>query len=106
MLKTVNSYKYLGLLFNYNGKFKQAKNDLLVRGTGAMFTVLCKARSFNLRILVHQTRLPYITASLRVRDVACSVEFRLLCLEGSVMSFHPQEVLLAQFSLYMCTKVA
>ena len=52
VLGTVDSYKYLCLLFNYNGVFKQTKNDLLVRGTRAMFTVLCKARSFNLPINV------------------------------------------------------
>ena len=50
VLETVDSYKYLGLLFNYNDMFKQTKNDLLVRGTRAMFTVPCKACSFNLPI--------------------------------------------------------
>ena len=48
ILETVDSWKYLGLLFNYNAKFKQTTNDLRVRGTIAMFTVLCKTLSFNL----------------------------------------------------------
>ena len=50
VLETVDIYKYLGLLFNYNDKFKHTKNDLLVWATRAMFTVLSKARSFNLPI--------------------------------------------------------
>ena len=50
VLETVDSYNDLGLSFNYNRKFKQTKNDLLVGGTRAMFTVLCKARSFNLKL--------------------------------------------------------
>ena len=48
VLDTVDSYKYLSMLFNY--EFKQAKNDLLARATRGMFTVLCKARPFNLPI--------------------------------------------------------
>ena len=36
-LETVDSCKYLGLLLNYNGKLKQAKNNLLVWGSRAMF---------------------------------------------------------------------
>ena len=50
-----------------------------------------------------------IMGSPRDREVACSAsdrqgpEFRILCLEAvsSQSSHHPQEVLLAQFSLYV-----
>ena len=50
-----------------------------------------------------------IVGSLRDREVACSASYRqgsnfgILCLEGSAISLshHPQEVLLAQFSLYV-----
>ena len=39
-----DSYKYLGIIFNYNGKFRVAKQDLLLRGKRAMFSLTTKAR--------------------------------------------------------------
>lgn len=49
-LEVVDSYKYLGLVFNYDSKFSKAKSELYDRGCRAMFALLRKARCFNLPI--------------------------------------------------------
>ena len=49
-LVTTDSYKYLGIIFNYNGKFRLAKQDLLLRGKRAMFALMTKARKLHLPI--------------------------------------------------------
>ena len=36
-LEVVGQYKYLGLIFTYNGKFTEAKKQLVVKGNRAMF---------------------------------------------------------------------
>ena len=38
------NYKYLGLFFNYNGKFNVAKQDLYDRANRAMFALLRKVK--------------------------------------------------------------
>ena len=43
-LEVVTYYKYLGLTFNYNGKFTTAKNKLYEKGNGEMFALLRKRR--------------------------------------------------------------
>ena len=42
-LVNTDSYKYLGIIFNYNGNFRVAKQDLLLRGKRAMFALITKA---------------------------------------------------------------
>ena len=48
-----DSYKYLGIIFNNNGKFRVAKQDILLRGKRAMFALITKARKLHLPIDVH-----------------------------------------------------
>ena len=43
-LEIVRDYQYLGLIFNYNGKFNKAKQKLYEKGSRAMFSLLRKAR--------------------------------------------------------------
>ena len=41
-IEETNTYKYLGVVFSSNGKFEEAKRDLLHRGYKAMFSLLAK----------------------------------------------------------------
>ena len=43
-IEVVSDYQYLGLTFNYNGKFNKAKTKLYEKGNRAMFSLLKKAR--------------------------------------------------------------
>ena len=54
ILDTVDEYNYLGLVFNYNAKFKIAKSYLYQKGCRAMFILLKKARNlaFTLDIML------------------------------------------------------
>ena len=54
ILDTVDEYNYLGLVFNYNAKFKIAKSQLYQKGCRAMFSLIKKARnlSFPLDIML------------------------------------------------------
>ena len=43
-LEIVRDHQYLGLIFNYNGKFIKAKEKLFEKGSRAMFSLVRKAR--------------------------------------------------------------
>ena len=45
-----DSYSYLGILFNYDGKFNKAKCDIFARGNRAIFSLIPKCRQLNLPI--------------------------------------------------------
>ena len=49
-LDVVDHYKYLGLNFNFNGKFTVAKKELYEKGNRAMFSLLRKSRRLQLPI--------------------------------------------------------
>ena len=49
-LVNTDSYKYLGIIFNYNGKFRVTKEDFLLGGKRAMFALITKARKLHLPI--------------------------------------------------------
>ena len=49
-LDVVDHYKYLGLNFNFNGKFTVAKKELYDKGNRAMFSLLRKNRQLQLPI--------------------------------------------------------
>lgn len=49
-LDVVKSYKYLGIIFNYNGSFKIAQKELADNAVRAMFSVLAKGRKLGLPI--------------------------------------------------------
>ena len=49
-LEVVPSFTYLGLLLNYNNDMKNAKTDLSIRGSRAMFSLLKKSNSLNIPI--------------------------------------------------------
>lgn len=49
-LEVVFEYKYLGIIFNYNGNFSKAKKLLYDQGTRAMYALITKARNLNLPI--------------------------------------------------------
>ena len=46
----VGQYKYMGLIFDYNGKFTEAKKQLVVKGNRAMFLLLRKCRQLPLPV--------------------------------------------------------
>ena len=50
VLDRADSYSYLGILFNYDGKFNKAKCDLFARGNRAIFSPIPKRRQLNLPI--------------------------------------------------------
>ena len=49
-LETVQSFKYLGIVFSCNGSYKVALEDLYSRASRAMFALLAKCRKFDLPI--------------------------------------------------------
>ena len=49
-LEVVGQYRYLGLIFNYNGKFTEAKKQLVVKGNRAMFLLIRKCRHLQLPV--------------------------------------------------------
>ncbi len=46
----VEDYKYLGVLFNYNGRFLKGEMELKEQATRAMYSVIRKARKFDLPV--------------------------------------------------------
>jgi len=48
LLEVVDSFKYLGLSFNFNGKFYLCKKHIVSQASRAMFSVLSKGRKHNL----------------------------------------------------------
>ncbi len=48
--EVVDDYKYLGVLFNYNGRFRKGEMELKEQATRAMYSVLGKARKFDLPV--------------------------------------------------------
>ena len=51
-LEVVDEFSYLGILFNYNGKFHKTKARLVEQARRAMFSVVSKARKLNLPISI------------------------------------------------------
>ncbi len=52
-IEVVFEYKYLGIIFNFNGSFVKAKKHLVNLATKAMYGLITKARKFNLPIDLH-----------------------------------------------------
>ena len=50
LLEVQYSYTYLGILFNYNGKFKNAMQKQISQAKRALFSLLAKARKLQLSI--------------------------------------------------------
>ena len=50
VLDRADSYSYLGILFNSDGKFNNAKCDLFARGNRVIFSLIPKYRQLNLPI--------------------------------------------------------
>ena len=48
ILDTVEEYNYLGLVFNYNAKFKIAKSHFYQKGCRAIFALLKRSRNLSL----------------------------------------------------------
>ena len=49
-IEVVDNYKYLGLLFNYNGRFRVGELELKERASRAMYSLIGKCRKFDLPI--------------------------------------------------------
>ena len=47
-VEVVENYKYLDLLFNYNGKFRKGELDIKEQATKALYSVIGKCRKFDL----------------------------------------------------------
>ena len=63
-LEIVRDYQYLGLIFNYNGKFDKAKQKLYEKGSRAMFSLLRKASCLFLPLDVLVKLLNHIVAPI------------------------------------------
>ena len=50
LLEICSDYLYLGVKFNYNGKFSKAQQELFDKGNRAMFSILKRSRQLNLPI--------------------------------------------------------
>lgn len=51
-LEIVDEFSYLGVLFNYNGRFCKAKKRIIEQARKAMFSIVKKARKLNLPISI------------------------------------------------------
>ncbi len=49
-IEVVEDYKYLGLTFNYNGRFRKGELELKEQATRAMYTLVGKCRKFVLPV--------------------------------------------------------
>ena len=47
-LEVVDSFKYLGIMFNFNGTFNMCKKDLSEQASKVMFFLLSKCQSFSI----------------------------------------------------------
>lgn len=70
-LEVTDTYKYLGILFNYNGSFKIGMKELFEQSSKAMFSLMSKCRTLNLPIdiqldLFDKTVVPIITYGCEV----------------------------------------
>ena len=70
-LEIVRDYHYLGLIFNYIGKFNKAKHILYEKGSRAMFSLLRKARCLFLSLevllkLFNHIVVPIITSGCKI----------------------------------------
>lgn len=50
IIDIVDDYKYLGIIFQYNGKFSRAQKHLYDQASKAMFSLIAKSRKFSLPI--------------------------------------------------------
>lgn len=48
--EVVEDYKYLGLTFNYNGRFRKGELELKEQATRAMYSLVGKCRKFDLPV--------------------------------------------------------
>ena len=76
LLQHVSSYKYLGINFNFNGKFNNGVKDLKDQGRRAMFSLLQKSRHLQLDIsvqleLFNSLVRPIITYGCEVWGYSC-----------------------------------
>lgn len=49
-IEVVSEYKYLGLTFNYNGRFRRGELELKQQATRAMYALIGKSRKFDLPV--------------------------------------------------------
>ncbi len=49
-IEVVEDYKYPGVLFSYNGRFRKGEMELKEQATRAMYSVIGKARKFDLPV--------------------------------------------------------
>ncbi len=49
-MEVVDDYKYLGVLFSYNGRFRNGEMELKEQATRAMYLIIGKAKKFDLPV--------------------------------------------------------
>ena len=49
-IEVVEDYKYLGILFNYNGRFRKGELELKEQATRAMYSLIGKCRKFDMPV--------------------------------------------------------
>ena len=117
LLEHVSSYKYLGITFNFNGKFNNGVKELKVQGRRAMFSLLQKSRHLHLDIsvqieLFNSLVRPILTYGCEVWGYACLDIVESSQLEFLKYSLHVKKVHLTALYMvklanihfiYMCT---
>ncbi len=82
-IETVSEYKYLGILFNYNGRFRIGQLELKKRATRAMYSLIGKCRKHDLPVdlqleLFNTTVLPIMTYACEIWGCNIDRELRQL----------------------------
>ncbi len=49
-IEVVGDYEYLGILFNYNGRFRKGKLELVRQATRALYSVIGTSRKYDLPV--------------------------------------------------------
>ena len=94
-IEVVADYKYLGLLFNYNGRFRKGELELKETATRAMYSLISKCRKFDLPVdlqleLFNATVLPILTYACEVwgYHIAKELEYMYMRFLKQVLGVH------------------
>ena len=82
-LETISEYKYLGITFNYNGRFRNGQIELTKKATRAMYSLIGKCRKYDLPIdlqleLFNTMVMPIMTYACEIWGYSVNRELKLL----------------------------
>ena len=94
-IEVVGDYKYLGVLFNYNGRFRKGELELKETATRAMYSLVSKCRKFDLPVdiqleLFTATVLPILTYASEIwgYHIARELEYMYMKFLKQVLGVH------------------